>query len=285
VLRDGNVVEDGMISQFTPQELVKAIVGRENERFQLKDFKHGEVVLAVNKLCGPRVYPTTFELRRGEILGLVGLNGAGQREVGRFVAGALPKFSGEVLLNGKQVDGEISEFVDAGISLITSSRAEEGLFMELTVRENMFPNVIARGESALSIIHKSQEKTRTFEIDDEFNVKPRTSELAIATLSGGNQQKVILARWLSMQRSVIVLEEPTAGVDVGAKTDIYRLIENATQAGLSILLVSTDFEEVALMAHRALVFSEGKVTKELLRDQLTIQNLVAFASRADQGEN
>jgi len=157
--------------------------------------------------------------------------------------------------------------------------------MDLTVRENMFPNVIARGQGALSAIHKSEEKEKTFELDEEFNVKPRTSELAIATLSGGNQQKVILARWLSMQRAVIILEEPTAGVDVGAKTDIYKLIENATKAGLSILLVSTDFEEVALMAHRALVFSEGRVTKELSRDELSIQNLVAFASRADQGDN
>jgi len=134
---------------------------------------------------------------------------------------------------------------------------------------------------AFNWIKTKKELVETHALTEKFNVKPRDTELTIATLSGGNQQKVILSRWLSMPRSLIVLEEPTAGVDVGAKADIYRLIHQSTQNNLSVLLVSTDFEEVALMAHRALVFSDGEIVAELQRNEITVENLVTYASRAN----
>ena len=157
--------------------------------------------------------------------------------------------------------------------------------MELTERENLFSNLKARGSNALTLIRKRKEQIDARAINEKFNVKPRQTELAIATLSGGNQQKVILGRWLSMPREVVVLEEPTAGVDVGAKSDIYRLIDEATKSKLSVLLVSTDFEEVSLMAHRAIVFSDGQVVKELKRDEISVETLVTYASRAKSGVN
>jgi ribose transport system ATP-binding protein len=281
VLRDGKLVEDGLIHSFTPDSLVRAIVGGENRRFELGEFKHGAPVLEVHSLTGPNVRPTSFAVHKGEVLGLIGLNGAGQREIGRMVAGAMVRFGGEILLEGKSIQGNIEQTVAAGVSLITSSRVEEGIFSDITVRENMFPNLPTRGEGLFSMISAKRERVLTSTFNDEFNVKPRTTELAIATLSGGNQQKVILARWLSMQRTLLVLEEPTAGVDVGAKNEIYQLISRATDSGLSILLVSTDFEEVSLMAHRALVFSNGEIVKELHRKEITIENLVTYASRAN----
>ncbi|MEI6649530.1 MAG: sugar ABC transporter ATP-binding protein [Actinomycetes bacterium] len=281
VLRDGKLVEDGPVDSFTPQTLVTAIVGRQTASFNLSGVSHGDVVLKVENLVSNRVLPTSFELRQGEVLGLIGLNGAGQREVGRTIAGAIPQTGGVITLDGKILSGNIANAVRHGISLITSSRAEEGLFMNYTVRENIFSNVTARGSHIWSLIRKKQEKVAAGILTEEFNVKPRNTELAIATLSGGNQQKVILSRWLSFSRKVIILEEPTAGVDVGAKGDIYRLIHEATLKNLAILLVSTDFEEVALMAHRALVFSEGEVVKELERSEISIANLVTYASRAN----
>jgi ribose transport system ATP-binding protein len=172
-----------------------------------------------------------------------------------------------------------------GISLITSSRAEEGLAMGLTMRENFFPNLRVRGFKFFNWVKPKKELVEARALTERFNVKPRETELAIATLSGGNQQKVILARWLSIARSLIVLEEPTAGVDVGAKGDIYRLIHESTQKNLSILLVSTDFEEVALMAHRALVFSDGEIVAELQRHEISVENLVTYASRANVSSN
>jgi ribose transport system ATP-binding protein len=223
----------------------------------------------------------SFTLREGEVLGLIGLNGAGQREVGRMVAGAIPSFAGSITLKDQKVVNKLSQVVRRGISLVTSSRAEEGLALQLAVRENMFPNLSVRGSKFYSFRSTKKEKAVARDLDEKFNIKPRDTELPIATLSGGNQQKVILSRWLSMPRSVIVLEEPTAGVDVGAKADIYNLIDQATIANLAILLVSTDFEEVSLMAHRALVFSEGEIVAELDRSQLSVENLVTYASRAN----
>jgi len=281
VLRDGKLVEDGEIDAFSPDSLVRAIVGGEKRSFELGDFNHGEPILTVSELFGPNVMSASFEVHKGEVLGLIGLNGAGQREVGRMIAGAMSRFGGTILLNNKPILGNVELSVASGISLITSSRVEEGLFSDITVRENLFPNLRVRGYGLFSSINVRKERVSAYQKDDEFNVKPRTTELAIATLSGGNQQKVILARWLSMHRDLIVLEEPTAGVDVGAKSEIYQLIHAATENGLSILLVSTDFEEVSLMAHRALIFSNGEIVKELLRKEITIENLVTYASRAN----
>jgi ribose transport system ATP-binding protein len=281
VLRDGFVVEDGAISVFDPSSLVRAIVGRETVSFDLGEITAGNPLLEVSALSGENVRSATFAMKEGEVLGLIGLNGAGQREVGRMIAGAMPHFGGSIHLRGREVQGNIADIVLHGISLITSSRAEEGLAMGLTVRENILPNLRVRGLKAFSWVRAKNELTEAQELTERFNVKPRDTELAIATLSGGNQQKVILSRWLSIPRSLIVLEEPTAGVDVGAKGDIYRLIHETTQNDLSVLLVSTDFEEVALMAHRALVFSDGEIVAELQRNEITVENLVTYASRAN----
>ena len=281
LLRDGKLVEDGPISSFTPQTLVRGIVGGEAKRFELGKTIHGADVLKVSNLSGVGVRSASFTIKEGEVLGLIGLNGAGQREVGRMVAGALPHFSGSISLRDQNLKSSISKVVRKGISLVTSSRAEEGLAMQMAVRENMYPNLAVRGMKAYSFLNLKKEKIAAKALDESFNIKPRDTELTVATLSGGNQQKVILSRWLSMPRSVIVLEEPTAGVDVGAKGDIYTLIHEATQENLAILLVSTDFEEVALMAHRALVFSEGEIIAELDRSQLSVENLVTYASRAN----
>ena len=281
VLRDGKLVEEGLISTFSPESLVRGIVGRSTELFHLGDANYGAEVLNVSNLSGEGVRSASFILREGEVLGLIGLNGAGQREVGRIIAGALPRFGGTITLKGAALKGGLVKVVRAGISLITSSRAEEGLAMHLSIRENMFPNLKVRGAGVFTLLSHRKEATEAAELTNRFNVKTPNEEVAIATLSGGNQQKVILARWLSLPRSVIVLEEPTAGVDVGAKGDIYRLIAEATEARLAVLLVSTDFEEVALMAHRALVFSDGEIVAELERSQLSVENLVTYASRAN----
>jgi ribose transport system ATP-binding protein len=281
VLRDGFVVEDGPIDSFDPSSLVRAIVGRETTSFNLEAFNSGSPLLQVENLSGENLRSASFSMNEGEVLGLIGLNGAGQREVGRMIAGAMPHYGGAIRLKGKEVVGTIAEIVMQGISLITSSRAEEGLAMGLTVRENILPNLRVRGLSSLSWIRAKKELAETTGLTEKFNVKPRDTELAVATLSGGNQQKVILSRWLSIPRALVVLEEPTAGVDVGAKGDIYRLIHESTQKSLSVLLVSTDFEEVALMAHRALVFSDGEIVAELQRSDISVENLVTYASRAN----
>lgn len=152
---------------------------------------------------------------------------------------------------------------------------------EMSVRENFLANLRPRGLKILNWLSPRTDYDRGLELTETFGVLPPNPEAPIATLSGGNQQKVMVGRWLSADRSVIVLEEPTAGVDVGAKADIYRLLDDSLTAGLGVVLVSTDFEEVANVAHRALVFVRGKVTEELAGDDLTVSRLTAAASGAN----
>lgn len=152
---------------------------------------------------------------------------------------------------------------------------------EMSVRENFLANLRPRGMSVLSWNSPGKDAALGEELTETYGVLPPNPEAPIATLSGGNQQKVMVGRWLSANRRVIVLEEPTAGVDVGAKADIYRLLEDALDAGLAVVMVSTDFEEVASVAHRALVFVQGRMTEELAGDDLTVGKLTAASSGAN----
>jgi ribose transport system ATP-binding protein len=158
---------------------------------------------------------------------------------------------------------------------------EEGMAPEMSVRENFLANLRPIGKKLLAWNSPKEDYARGTRLTETYGVLPNNSEASIATLSGGNQQKVMIGRWLSTDRTVIVLEEPTAGVDVGAKADIYRTLEGALKAGLGVVLVSSDFEEVVSVAHRALVFVRGKVTEELSGADLTVSRLTAAASGAN----
>jgi len=152
----------------------------------------------------------------------------------------------------------------------------------MTVRENLFINPVSNGMKVLQPIRPVIENERCMRVLTKFTVRPRDPERVIATLSGGNQQKVIVARWMETGTRLLVLEEPTFGVDVGSKADIYQLLERALEEGLAVLLISSDFEEVAGICHRALIFDRGKVTAELHRNELTIARLTAWASGAEE---
>jgi len=174
-----------------------------------------------------------------------------------------------------------AQAVDRGVGFVTSNRMEEGMAPEMTVRENFLANLRPRALGLLAWNSPKKDAALGQELTDTYGVLPNDPEVAIATLSGGNQQKVMVGRWLSADRRVIVLEEPTAGVDVGAKADIYRLLEDSLAVGLGVVLVSSDFEEVASVAHRALVFVQGRVTEQLAGDQLTVGSLTAASSGAN----
>ncbi len=161
---------------------------------------------------------------------------------------------------------------------MTSNRQEEGCAAELTVRENLLANPRAGGPPSRHWISPGRERAEAGALIERFSVRPPDSEAPIATLSGGNQQKVMIGRWLGLNRRLLVLEEPTAGVDVGAKAAIYLLLRDALAGGLAVLLISTDFEEVATVCHRALVFVRGAVTVELSEEALTVTALARAAS-------
>ena len=285
VLRDGRRVTTTTVAETTPQKLVQSIVGRPlSELFVKPSRTTADVLLSVESLVSADVGPVSFKVAAGEILGLVGLRGAGHAVVGRAIFGDAPIASGRIFLGGSPLRVEAPRnAISAGIGFVSSKRGEESLARSLTVRENLYMNPVTTGTGLLSILRPADEQIRCLRALRRFSVRPQETESIIATLSGGNQQKVIVARWMEAGSRLLVLEEPTFGVDVGSKAEIYRLLQEGLDNGLAVLLISSDFEEVAGIGHRALIFDRGKVSAELCRADLTIPNLTAIASGA--GEN
>jgi ribose transport system ATP-binding protein len=283
VLRDGHLISQGLLADHGPDRIVHDIVGREPEGHRPPGPRAtgtpASTVLRLTDVTTEGAGPVELELRAGEVLGMVGLTGAGHMDLGRALAGSRPFTGGEIVLDGKKYrPHSVAAAVDAGIGFVTSNRQEEGCALELTVRENFLANPRADARAPWRWISPARERAEARSLVERFGVRPADSEAPIATLSGGNQQKIMIGRWLRLSRRVVILEEPTAGVDVGAKAEIYRLLDDALAEGLAVLLISTDFEEVADVCHRALVFIRGHVTAELSGDALTVTELTHAAS-------
>ncbi|MCX4695387.1 sugar ABC transporter ATP-binding protein [Streptomyces sp. NBC_01408] len=280
VLRDGRLVDRGPLAGHSPARLVHAIVGREPAGHRPTTAPAaGPPLLSLDRMTTAYAARISLDLRAGEILGMVGLTGAGHMDLGRALAGARPILGGRALLDGRPYHpSKVSAALDAGVGFVAGNRQEEGCAAELTVRENFLANPRSAGVPALHWISPRRERAEATALIDRFSVHPRDSEVPIATLSGGNQQKVMVGRWLRGGLRLLILEEPTASVDVGAKATIYRLLDDALAAGLAVLLISTDFEEVAGVCHRALVFVRGTVAAELTGAALTVAELTRTAS-------
>ena len=283
VLRDGHLISQGLLADHGPDRIVHDIVGREPEGHRPPGPRAtgtpASTVLRLTGVTTEGAGPVELDLRAGEVLGMVGLTGAGHMDLGRALAGSRPLTGGEVLLDGTPYrPHSVAAAVDAGIGFVTSNRQEEGCALELTVRENFLANPRADARAPWRWISPARERAEARSLVERFGVRPADSEAPIATLSGGNQQKIMIGRWLRLSRRVVIFEEPTAGVDVGAKAEIYRLLDDALAEGLAVLLISTDFEEVADVCHRALVFVRGHVTAELSGDALTVTELTHAAS-------
>ena len=282
VLRDGKLVGQKVVASTAPDELIEMIVGRKaGELFVKAKAFPGETILAARNLRCGGTSPVTFDVRKGELLGLVGLRGAGQELIGRALFGE-ETFSGEILLSGKTPDlsGPIGAMT-SGIGLIARDRTEESVALSLSVRENTFLNPSAIGRKLLSFLTPTSEAAAAAEIGRSVGLRPNDPDMPVEALSGGNQQKVVVGRWLATGRKLLIAEDPTAGVDVGAKADIYKLIARAMDAGLAVIVVSTDFEEIAHICHRALVFSRGQIVSELSGDALTAPALISAASASE----
>ncbi|WP_322769655.1 sugar ABC transporter ATP-binding protein [Frankia sp. Cr1] len=282
IMRDGRVVTEGPLEQFSPADVVAHIVGRKPVPPPPPAPRSTtSTVLDLVGLVGDRVGPVSLSLRAGEVLGLVGLSGAGHVELGRTLYGAAPLLAGAVTLDGASYRPSTpAHAVRAGLGFVTSNRVDEGLAMDLTVAENLRPNLRLLRRGPLSLRRHSTEDAEARYLVQEYGVRPADATLPVASLSGGNQQKVIMGRWLSTNARVLVLEEPTAGVDVGAKHELYTLLDRALARGVATLLISTDFEEVAQVCHRALVFKNGVVVREIPRSDLSVSSLVEYASGA-----
>ena len=282
VLRDGKLVGEMDVKSTTPAALVNLIVGREvKELYHRGANRNGRETLRVSNLRTDEAGPVNFTTREGEVLGLVGLRGAGQEAVGRALFGAI-SHQGSVTLDGKVLDLSSTELaLNQGMGLVARDRAEESVAMALSIRENTFLNPWSVGRTLMSWLSPASEAEQARAIGETVGLRPNEPHLPVEALSGGNQQKVVVGRWLATGRRVLIAEDPTSGVDVGAKAEIYRLIARALENNLTVIVVSTDFEEVANICHRALVFSRGLISAEIKGAALTPQNLIHAASASE----
>lgn len=281
VLRDGRLVSGGPIEGVSPARLVRDIAGGVPAgRGPAPAVPAGRPpVLSLDTVRTQRSGPVSLDLAPGEILGLVGLTGAGHMHLGRALAGALPLLGGRALLDGRPYHPRsVAAALGRGVGFVAANRQEEGCAPDLTVRENFLANPRAAGVPAWRWLSPRRERREAAALIERFSVRPRDSEVPIATLSGGHQQKVVLGRSLRGRLRLLILEEPTASVDVGAKAAVHRLLDDAAAEGLAVLLVSTDFEEVAGLCHRALVFVRGSVAAEPAGAALTPTELTRAAS-------
>lgn len=281
VLRDGLMVGLRDVQHTTPEELVGLIVGRKTREISRPPVEEGKTMLSVANLHSDTMGPVDIDVHQGEVVGLVGLRGAGHEDVSRCLFGEI-EHSGTIILDGEKPDlSSPRSAMKSGIGLVAKDRVVESIAPSLSIRENAFLNPEATGRTPLSFMSTATEEEAAHKMGSELGLSPNDPTLAIEALSGGNQQKVIVGRWLATNRKLLIAEDPTAGVDVGAKAEIYALLFEALSRGMGVLVVSTDFEEVANICHRAIVFSRGKVVSELSGVGLSTETLIQAASAGE----
>lgn len=284
ILRDGNYVGVREIKQTSFDEIVRMMVGRElGERFPERNAQIGDVKLTAKGLTRNGHFENiSFELRKGEVLGIAGLMGAGRTEVAQSLFGYRKLHKGEILLDGKPVKiGNPLQAKKLGFGYVTEDRKSEGLIVEFSIKENIsltnFNTVSSNG-----IIRSNQEKKLYDTMVKRLGVRTSGPEQAAKSLSGGNQQKIVIAKWLGIEPDVLILDEPTRGVDVGAKKEIYSIINELAERGVAILMISSELPEVIGMADRVLVMHEGKLTAELPKEEMTQERIMHYATGGDK---
>jgi ribose transport system ATP-binding protein len=281
VMRDGRLVTVRETAATSETELVHLIVGKALARAAVKAAPKAdsETVLRLSAAGSGNAGPVSFHVRRGEVVGLVGLRGAGQEAISRALFGREPLSAGSMSLFGKDVCfRNCADAIRAGVAYVAGERLEENLAGSLSVLENFFPHPSLHGDRGFALDRRRREGDAAMALIRQFDVNPPAPGAEIQQLSGGNQQKVVLARWFHLDKPLVVLEEPTAGVDVGAKRQIYGVLRERADAGTALIVVSTDFEEVATVCTRVLVFRDGLIAAELSGTDITVERLLALAA-------
>jgi len=281
VMGDGRRVTTVRTRDADRDLLVGAIIGRAPDEVFVRDREHrpGPTVVNFEAVVAGTTGPCSFSVGAGEVVALVGLEGAGQSDMSRLLVGDIELASGSIGFRQTLYERPTARrAVGLGIGFVSAKRVAESLAVDQSIRENLFVNPSIPNRAAGGWIRPVDERRDAADLMRRFGVRASDPEMLVAALSGGNQQKVVLARWLSADRRLLVLEEPTAGVDVGAKAEIYRLLLDSLQQGCAVLLVSSDFEEVCGIAGRALVFYRGRIVAELQSSELSMARLVRAAT-------
>jgi len=288
VLRDGQYIGSLTRDEISPTRLVHMMVGRSMQDFyeHQRQKNPGSVMLEVRNISdGRKVQPASFKIHAGEILGLAGLVGAGRTEVCRLIFGADRKASGEVFFNGRKLNiNTPSDAIAAGIGYVPEDRKDQGLFLEMSSRKNITLNTLKQDAKA-GIVNWGSVNRLATEAVENFNIRLANLEIRAVDLSGGNQQKLLLARWLAIKPRILMLDEPTRGVDIGAKSEIYQIISELAAKGVAILMVSSELPEVVGLSDRVLVMREGQLVGELDGSpgkEITQEKIMHYATGASE---
>lgn len=243
-----------------------------------RDYREDETVLELKNICGKGVHNVNIRLHKGEILGVAGLLGSGTIELSKIVYGALPMDSGEIYINGEKKDcSSPKKALKAGIGFVSDDRKQEGLVLIRNIRENVSLSSLDKITHFIHLDKKLETKRINAQVK-RLNIKISSLQQLAGKLSGGNQQKVVFAKVLEANPSILILDEPTRGVDVGAKAEIYQIMDELTKAGKSIILISTDLPEVIGMSDRVVIMREGHTVLEIPKSEMNQEIILAHAS-------
>lgn len=286
VLRDGQWIGTKPAKELDNDMLIKMMVGRELTDIYPKDpVEIGDVILEVKNLSrGKKVQDASFSLRKGEVLGIAGLVGAGRSELVETIFGLYPKTGGQIFLHGKEV--HIKSAADAiknKMALITEDRKQTGLNLIVSVKENIASVSIGK-LSTHGIVNDKKINEVSEKYIKELKIKTPDGNAIVGNLSGGNQQKVVLAKWLLDEPDIIIFDEPTRGIDIGAKRDIYLLINNLAKEGKAVIVISSEMAEVMGICDRILVMAEGRINGEVQREEFSQEVIMGYASNITGGE-
>ena len=278
VLRDGEYVGTRIVKETTIDELIAMMVGRPMTNYYTRTFNEcRETVLKVDNLCSASVTNVSFELKKGEILGFAGLIGAGRSETMRALFGIDKITGGTIELEGRPIQTKTTaQIIEAGISLVPEDRKDEGIFLTQSIKFNLTLKVLKEFIKGV-FVKSSKEQQITEEYLQKLLVKAPSEQTEIGSLSGGNQQKVVMSSWLATHPKVLILDEPTRGIDVGAKSEIYMIINELAKQGVSIIMVSSELPEVLNMSDRIAVMCEGTIKAVLDRTEATQEKIMQYA--------
>ena len=280
VLRDGESIKTLNVKESNQRQLIELMVGREfTETFPPKpNCIKDDVVLDVKQLTGNGVKNISFQVKRGEILGFGGLMGAGRTEMAELLFGVKPYSNGSIYINQKLLKTKNPETViNQGIAYVSEDRKQKGALLDIDIRENIAISIMKR-ISKFSIVNEKKEDDIALDYMKQLSIKAPNMKQKVKNLSGGNQQKVVLGKCLSPKPDLIILDEPTRGIDVGAKYEIYKLIIEMVEKGKGVILISSEMEELIGLSDRILVLSDGEITGELNREEFSQEKILEYAS-------
>ncbi|MET7030578.1 sugar ABC transporter ATP-binding protein [Sediminicola luteus] len=282
VLKDGVDTGSLPVKDTDTDGVIKLMIGRElKDLYPTRNVKIGDVpVFEVHNLTAKDtlVHDVTFNVKPGEVLGIAGLGGSGRTETAKLIFGAHKKKSGSIILNGKEIKTNTPvDAVGYEIGLVSENRKEEGVFLPLSIRKNISVTSFKPISGRFGFISVDKECKNVRSLIEKLNIKTPSSEIDVKNLSGGNQQKVALAKWLSIDSKVIIIDEPTRGVDVGAKIEIYHLINEVAKKGVGVIVISSDMPEIMGIADRILVMHEGTIYGELPKEKFSEENILRYA--------